>query len=170
MNLLAPMLGTVVRVDVRPGAAVRAGQQVVVLESMKMEHVVRAPVAGVVTTVDVAAGDTVRRDQPLLAFDPSEHREDAAPDDEAADPGAVRADLAEAVRRHEIGLDANRPEAVRRRRERGQRTARENLAELCDPGTFRRVRPAGGCGPAGPARAGRADRAHPGGRAGRWCS
>ena len=46
MELLAPMLGTVVRVDVRPDQVVSEGQQVVVLESMKMEHVVRAPAAG----------------------------------------------------------------------------------------------------------------------------
>src|SRR5438132_387451 len=47
-ELLAPMVATVVKVEVTPGAAVRAGQPVVVLESMKMEHLVRAPVAGVV--------------------------------------------------------------------------------------------------------------------------
>jgi acetyl-CoA carboxylase carboxyltransferase component len=135
-NLLAPMLGTVVRVDVRPGETVRAGQQVVVLESMKMEHVVRAPAAGVVAAVSVSAGDSVRRDQPLLAFEPSEDTAPAEPDAAPADPDAIRPDLAEVVRRHEVGLDEHRRDAVRRRRDRGQRTARENLADLCDPGTF----------------------------------
>ncbi len=52
------------------------------------------------------------------------------------DPGGVRADLAEVHERHEIGLDAARPDAVARRRKTGQRTARENIDELCDPGTF----------------------------------
>jgi acetyl-CoA carboxylase carboxyltransferase component len=47
-----------------------------------------------------------------------------------------RADLRAARERHEIGLDAARPEAVAKRRERGRRTARENLAELLDPGSF----------------------------------
>jgi acetyl-CoA carboxylase carboxyltransferase component len=47
-----------------------------------------------------------------------------------------RADLAEVHARHEIGLDAARPDAVARRRKTGQRTARENIEELCDPGTF----------------------------------
>src|SRR6266540_4500897 len=133
-ELLAPMVATVVRVEVEPGASVRAGQPVVVLESMKMEHLVRAPAAGVVATVKVAAGDTVRQDQPLLTLAPGPNA--AVFEEESADPDAVRADLAEVLRRHEIGLDANRPDAVRRRRERGQRTARENLADLCDPDTF----------------------------------
>ena len=48
----------------------------------------------------------------------------------------VRADLAEVIERHEVGLDAARPDAVARRRKTGQRTARENIEELCDPGTF----------------------------------
>lgn len=133
-ELLAPMVATVVRVEVEPGATVRAGQPMVVLESMKMEHLVRAPAAGMVATVKVAAGDTVRQDQPLLTLAPGPDAE--VFEEETADPDAVRADLAEVHRRHQIGLDASRPDAVRRRRERGQRTARENLADLCDPGTF----------------------------------
>ena len=69
-KLLAPMVATVVRVEVGPGEVVRAGQPVVVLESMKMEHLVRAPRAGVVAAVDVAAGETVRQHQPLLSLAP----------------------------------------------------------------------------------------------------
>ncbi|HEU5109456.1 MAG TPA: carboxyl transferase domain-containing protein [Micromonosporaceae bacterium] len=135
-ELLAPMQGTVVRVDVRPGDAVRAGQQVAVLESMKMEHVVRAPAAAVVRRVLIAAADTVSRDQPLLTLEPTGEAAAAEAHERPADPETVRSDLAEVRRRHRIGLDGERPEAVRRRRERGQRTARENLAALCDPGTF----------------------------------
>ena len=48
----------------------------------------------------------------------------------------VRPDLAEVVERHGLGLDAARPEAVARRRKTGQRTTRENIDDLCDPGTF----------------------------------
>ncbi|MFL6145165.1 MAG: carboxyl transferase domain-containing protein [Labedaea sp.] len=135
-GLLAPMLGTVLRVDVHAGDTVRAGQQVVVLESMKMEHVVRAPSAAVVAEVRVAAGQAVKRDQLLLTLRPTEESVGIEEDHAPAEPGADRADLAEVRGRHEVGLDANRPDAVRRRRERGQRTARENLAALCDPGTF----------------------------------
>jgi acetyl-CoA carboxylase carboxyltransferase component len=134
MELLAPMVGTVVKIDVRPGDLVRAGQQVAVLESMKMEHVIRAPAAGVVATVTVSAGDAVRRDQPLLSLGPA--AELPADEQVTATPEADRADLAEVVARHAVGLDEHRPEAVKRRRDRGQRSARENLADLCDAGTF----------------------------------
>jgi acetyl-CoA carboxylase carboxyltransferase component len=48
----------------------------------------------------------------------------------------VRADLAEVVERHAAGLDPARPESVERRRRTGQRTARENVAALVDPGSF----------------------------------
>ena len=48
----------------------------------------------------------------------------------------MRPDLAEVVERHALGLDAARPEAVARRRKTGQRTTRENIDDLCDPGTF----------------------------------
>jgi acetyl-CoA carboxylase carboxyltransferase component len=50
--------------------------------------------------------------------------------------GGERADLQAVRERHEVGLDAARPDAVAKRRERGRRTARENLAELVDEGTF----------------------------------
>ena len=49
---------------------------------------------------------------------------------------AVRADLAAVRARHELGLDAARPEAIERRRARNRRTARENLAELVDEGSY----------------------------------
>src|SRR5690606_25255463 len=48
----------------------------------------------------------------------------------------LRPDLAEVVARHAAGLDAARPEAVARRHRRGLRTARENIADLLDPGSF----------------------------------
>ena len=58
-SLTAPMPGAVVRVLVEPGTTVVAGQVLVVLEAMKMEHTVTAPAAGVVTEVCVQAGQQV---------------------------------------------------------------------------------------------------------------
>lgn len=133
--VLAPMLGTVVRV-VAEGAEVRSGQQLVVLESMKMEHVVAAPHAGVVARVAVAEGDTVRRDQRLLDVTEAEVRDETGPEDAGADLGTVRADLDEVRQRHAAGQDEHRPEAVAKRHAAGRRTARENIAALCDEGTF----------------------------------
>ena len=58
-SLLAPMPGTVVRIDTEPGAAVTEGQTLLVLEAMKMEHRVTAPVAGTVAELNVAVGGRV---------------------------------------------------------------------------------------------------------------
>jgi acetyl-CoA carboxylase carboxyltransferase component len=131
------MQGTVVSIDVAEGDIVRVGQQLLVLESMKMEHVVAAGWAGVVTSVPVAIGDTVMPGD-ALAF--VEAREGAAgPDDvvdNAIDLERVRPDLAEVIERHDIGLDHRRPDAVARRRGTGQRTARENVGDLVDEGSF----------------------------------
>jgi propionyl-CoA carboxylase alpha chain len=58
-SLLAPMPGTVVRVDVAAGDAVEAGTAIVTIEAMKMEHAVRSPGRGTVTAVSVAVGAQV---------------------------------------------------------------------------------------------------------------
>lgn len=58
-SLLAPMPGTVVRVGATVGAAVTAGQPLVWLEAMKMEHTVAAPSDGVLTELNVEAGQQV---------------------------------------------------------------------------------------------------------------
>ena len=58
-SLLAPMPGTVVRVEVAAGDRVEAGARVVVMEAMKMEHTITAPAAGTVTEIRVAVGDQV---------------------------------------------------------------------------------------------------------------
>ena len=132
----APMQGTVVGVEVAEGDPVRAGAPVVIVEAMKMEHVVRAGRAGIVRRIAAGAGTTVAEGAPLLFLEPADVGGDHAEEEERIDLEEIRADLAEVRRRHAIGLDAARPEAVARRHERGRRTARENIDDLCDPGTF----------------------------------
>jgi acetyl/propionyl-CoA carboxylase alpha subunit len=58
-SLLAPMPGTVVRIEARPGEPVHAGQVLVALEAMKMEHAVRAPHDGTLAQLNVSAGQAV---------------------------------------------------------------------------------------------------------------
>ncbi|MEU5882627.1 carboxyl transferase domain-containing protein [Spirillospora sp. NPDC047279] len=132
----APLQGTVVSVEVAEGDLIRAGAPVVILEAMKMEHVVRAGTSGFVRSLAAAAGDTVAEGAALLLLEPAETDGDHADDEAEIDLDEIRADLAEVRRRHEIGLDAARPEAVAKRHGRGHRTARENIGDLCDPGTF----------------------------------
>ncbi|MFK0104340.1 carboxyl transferase domain-containing protein [Streptomyces sp. NPDC091217] len=135
-SVVAPLGGTVVSVDVSDGEPVCAGRQLLVLEAMKMEHVVRAPGSGVVRTLHVRVGETVTEGSPLATMDELTGEDAAAPAEQGSDPDAVRDDLAEMVRRHAFGLDENRPEAVAKRHALGRRTARENIGDLCDSGSF----------------------------------
>ncbi|MGZ4549267.1 MAG: carboxyl transferase domain-containing protein [Blastococcus sp.] len=131
-----PQHGVVVEIATRAGDRVAAGSAVVVVEAMKMEHVVAAPAAGVVREVLVAVGDVVLVDAPVAVLDPDDDAAETADDGVEHDLDHVRPDLAEALERHRIGLDEGRPDAVARRHAQGRRTARENVDDLCDPGTF----------------------------------
>jgi biotin carboxyl carrier protein len=68
-SLVAPMPGTVVRVEAAAGGAVSAGQVLVVLEAMKMEHSVRAPHDGTVAEILVSAGQAVDQGAVLVVLD-----------------------------------------------------------------------------------------------------
>ena len=140
VQVTAPMHGTVESVEAKEGQAVAAGGPLVVLEAMKMQHVVEAPTAGIVRRLPVAPGDTVAEGDPVAYLEPAAVEEQAPAAEDGRPDGTaeeeIREDLAEVIRRHEIGLDAARPQAVARRRATGRRTARENIADLCDPGTF----------------------------------
>ncbi len=70
-RVLAPMPGRVVLVKSEPGDSVQAGQEVLVLEAMKMELVLRAPRDGVVAEVRATAGDFVEADAALLLLVPA---------------------------------------------------------------------------------------------------
>ncbi|MDQ0930604.1 acetyl/propionyl/methylcrotonyl-CoA carboxylase subunit alpha [Streptomyces turgidiscabies] len=71
-SLTAPMPGTVTVVKVAVGDEVAAGQSLLVVEAMKMEHVVAAPHAGIVAELDVTPGTTVAMDQVLAVITPAE--------------------------------------------------------------------------------------------------
>ncbi|MFJ9601157.1 acetyl/propionyl/methylcrotonyl-CoA carboxylase subunit alpha [Streptomyces althioticus] len=76
-SLTAPMPGTVTVVKVAVGDEVDAGQSLLVVEAMKMEHVISAPHAGTVTELDVSPGTTVAMDQVLAVIAPVETAEPA---------------------------------------------------------------------------------------------
>jgi propionyl-CoA carboxylase alpha chain len=92
----APMPGGVARVAVSVGQAVEAGQILVVLEAMKMEHAVHASAAGTVTEVDVAEGDQVESGRILVVVEPDDGAPgapgapvDGAPGEPASAEGAA---------------------------------------------------------------------------------
>lgn len=133
--------GTVLQIAVAPGELVGHGAALMVIESMKMEHVIEAPAAGSVRSFSVAVGDAVQSGDVLLHFEVSAHgdvrtattRRSA---DAAREPGDIRPELADLRSRTGATRDAGRPEATERRHARGRRTARENIEDLCDAGTF----------------------------------
>ncbi|HEY3889578.1 MAG TPA: carboxyl transferase domain-containing protein, partial [Caulobacteraceae bacterium] len=134
--LRAPLQGTVISLAVEPGQAIRAGQAALIMESMKMEHVIEAPVSGYVRAVAADIGDAVFEGHALMFIEEADLGEAGAIEAAAIDLDAVRPDLAEVLERHRRTLDAARPNAVERRRRTGQRTARENVDDLLDPGSF----------------------------------
>jgi 3-methylcrotonyl-CoA carboxylase alpha subunit len=69
-SLTTPLPGVVIRVRVAAGARVRAGETLMVVEAMKMEHAIAAPRDGVVAAVHFQAGDRVSEGATLLALEP----------------------------------------------------------------------------------------------------
>jgi acetyl-CoA carboxylase carboxyltransferase component len=136
VSVKAPFAGVVVALPHPTDGQVGAGTAVVVLEAMKMEHEVLAEIDGIVRDVAVSVGESVEEDQLLLVLEPggSGSSDEATPTQPDAD--SERSDLRVVRERHEIGLDEARGEAVARRHDAGRRTARENLADLVDDGTF----------------------------------
>ena len=132
----APMQGTIVSLVAAEGDAVAKGRPLLVLEAMKMEHVVSAPAGGVVRRIAVAPGDTVFEGHPLAFLEEREVAVEEAESVAEVNLDHVRPDLREVYERHAVGLDERRLDAVARRRATGQRTARENVEDLCDPGSF----------------------------------
>ncbi|HEY7836776.1 MAG TPA: carboxyl transferase domain-containing protein [Solirubrobacteraceae bacterium] len=133
----APFAGVVVALPRAVSERVGAGAPVAVLEAMKMEHEVLAETDGVVGELAVAIGDAVEEGQLLLTLAPADGSGPVEPAySEQQEPAGERADLHAVRERHEVGLDAGRPDAVARRHEHGRRTARENLEDLLDAGSF----------------------------------
>lgn len=128
MDITAPVAARIADLKVEPGARVAAGETVAILEAMKMEHPVTATVPGVVTVVKVSVGDAVDAGDLLATLDPSKSEPGEQVDEETPDLAA----LEEVMERHAATLDPARPEAVAARYERGRRTVRENLDDLCD--------------------------------------
>lgn len=134
--LKSPMQGTIIEIMVSPGDGVFAGQPVMIMDSMKMEHEIHAPLSGIVDQLGTVVGETIYEHQPLLRINEQEIENTAVEEKEEVDLDEIRPDLAEVVERRKTTLDVHRPDAVARRRKTGQRTARENIEDMCDPETF----------------------------------
>lgn len=132
----APSAGVLVSHEVSIGDPVRQGQDLAVLEAMKMQFVLKAQCDAIVEQLLGTPGDSVSEGQVLVVLQPAELGAYDSHSEQAVDLDHLRADLAEALERHALTLDERRPEAVTKRHAKGLRTARENLADLLDPGSF----------------------------------
>ena len=141
-KILSPLQAQIVQWHVQVGDSVGAGELLLVLEAMKMEHELRAEHDGRLIERFFEDGALVAEGEVLGNLE----RGTQGPQEAAADATAVarqegatpalRADLQRVLDRHAPTLDANRAEAVAKRHALGQRTARENITDLCDAGSF----------------------------------
>ena len=145
-KVFSPLQALVVQWLVAPGDVVRAGDVVVILEAMKMEHEVRATADGRVKEVLYAVGKPVHEGDLLLISELLVHIPKGLGAEKMPEMGqndavasatlAVRPDLQRVIDRHAPTLDANRAQVVAKRHTLGLRTARENISDLCDDGSF----------------------------------
>ena len=153
-TIRSPLQATVVQWLIEPQSLFQAGDVVAILEAMKMEHEVRATSAGRVVALHFAPGDLVNEGDLLLLSELiiDSEKEQSRVLTETITPSAPaglltafsghlpRPDLRRVIDRHALTLDAHRPQAVAKRHAMGMRTARENIADLCDettlPGNF----------------------------------
>lgn len=132
-----PMAAAIVSIDVAVGDTVVAGQRLATVESMKLQSPVMSPTAGTVNEIRVQVGQTVQVDAVLMELLPASGGTDV--DTGGAAPDAIGSNLQalqDFQHQQAMTLDAARPQAAEKRHAKGYRTARENLADLVDAGSF----------------------------------
>jgi acetyl-CoA carboxylase carboxyltransferase component len=135
-TIKAPMQAVVHAINVAAGDSVSAGQELVILEAMKMQHALAAPVSGTVKAIQYDVGGVVEEGAVVFSVEAGEAAGGATSEATTQNLDGVRADLAELKARLARTQDANRPEKIAKRYEKGHRTARENVDDLCDEGSF----------------------------------
>ena len=140
ITLAAPVPGTIISVDVAEGTAMRAGQPIATINSLELDHVVRAERSGTVDAVFVANRDTIRAGDPLVLITESDIGGGWIEPRAATDLDARRSDLELVDQRRAYIHDDFRAEKIARRHAKLQRSPQENIEHLMD-GTFREYGP-----------------------------
>ncbi len=130
-TLLAESAAIISDVRVSEGDAVSAETVLIVTELMKMQHEIRAGCSGVVQKIHIAVGEEVLSGTPLVTLAPG-----AAATQAPQGTQSDSLDLSEFTQRMDLLEDTARPDEVAKRHAKGGRTARENITDLFDPGTF----------------------------------
>jgi len=129
------MAAAVVSVAVKSGQEVEQGEIIATVESMKMQTAIESPVAGTVVDLNVTVGETIQSNHEICRVEESIGSNSAVKKTQskavdAQDPlDMLNQEL-------ESSLDSSRTKAVTKRHSKGYRTARENLQQLCDDGSF----------------------------------
>lgn len=136
----APMTSIVISLHVSLGDLVEAGQTLLVLEAMKVQTPIVAPNAGTVSRINVSPGSMVEEGTLLLEIREIQPPKDSPAEELPSQQGKLNANepipLEQVQSRLAKTLDSARQEAIAKRHRKGYRSARENLADLCDPDSF----------------------------------
>ena len=132
----APLQSVLVSLEVAEGQSVNRGDELAVVEAMKMQHVITASCAGIVLELKAQAGEMLDVDQAIVLLREAADSGETQSVVHEVDIDSVRPDLQGLQDRLALTLDAARPAAVEKRYARGQRTARENISDLCDESSF----------------------------------
>ena len=145
MDITSPLVGTIVKIGVARSRQVTRGDELMIIESMKMEHPIVVDRSGTVAEICVTVGQTVIEGQLLIQINETASAQDVQTQGHltssidgqiGADKNSERSDLAAYKKRRAQTHDDNRTDAVVKRHARGQRTARENIADLVDKNSF----------------------------------
>ena len=134
-SIVSPMAAALVSVDVISGQSVDKNHIIAVIESMKMQTAITASVAGLITDIKVTAGQTIQEGQLICKVVESSQSSDAIITQQPiSDSGENTLD--QLNQQLASSLDEGRKKSVDKRHAKGYRTARENLRQLCDEGSF----------------------------------
>lgn len=134
--ICSPLQSVLVAYEVEVGQEVREGDELAVVEAMKMQHVITAPCAGEVLALHATVGDTLYAQQAVVVLQEVEGTAETLSEESIQDLDHIRLDLQALNERLMLTLDNQRPAAVAKRHQRQLRTARENIADLCDDNSF----------------------------------
>ena len=132
----SPLQGTILEITVAEGDPVREGQQMFVMDSMKMEHLIKSDVGGILRQLTVAVGDVVYEGHPLAFIEEADVGEAIVEEKVEIDLDYIPERLQEFFELQAMGWDENRKEWVDKRHAKGKMTQRECLAELIDEGSW----------------------------------
>lgn len=134
-SIVSPMAAVLVSVDVIAGQSVDKNHIVAVIESMKMQTAITASVAGLITDIKVSAGQTIQEGQLICKVVESSQSSNVLDTQEPISDSVENA-LDQLNQQLAASLDSGRKKSIDKRHAKGYRTARENLRQLCDEGSF----------------------------------